>query len=305
MNTSPNNTGKTELPPMSPPFIWYPYAESPDFPLMKTGGRNAMAGPVYYSENYKGKAGAFPDYFDGKLLIFEWMRGWVRLVTMDEKGAIADIEPFMDGTVFNNPIDMAFGPDGKLYVLEYGTQWFKQNTDSRLSRIDFNSGNRVPKVVFTASKNAGALPLPVSFSAGKSNDPDGDAITYELTINDQVLKSDNGEFSYTFDKPGVYRPKLKLTDNKGATSTAEVSVIAGNEPPVIDISVEGDGTFVPGGAANYKITVTDKEDGSTADGSIAAGRVLVTLDFHKQGYDTHCTRTSARRVAGQTAHRGK
>jgi cytochrome c len=32
MNTSPNNTGKTELPPVSPPFVWYPYAESPDFP---------------------------------------------------------------------------------------------------------------------------------------------------------------------------------------------------------------------------------------------------------------------------------
>jgi len=285
INTSPNNTGKTELPPVSPPFIWYPYAESPDFPLMKTGGRNAMAGPVYYSENYKGKAGAFPEYFDGKLIIYDWIRGWMRLVTMDDKGAITDIEPFMDHTIFDNPIDMAFGPDGKLYTLEYGRRWNYKNLDAKLSRIDFNSGNRVPKVSLTASKTAGALPLKVDFSASESKDPDGDAITYELAIKDQVLKSATGEFSFTFDRAGIYRPKLTATDAKGAKSTEEITIIAGNEPPVIDISVDGDDHFVPGGSANYKITITDKEDGSTEDGKISADRVRVTLDFHPQGYD--------------------
>ncbi len=285
INSSPNNTGKIELPPVSPPFIWYPYAESPDFPLMKTGGRNAMAGPVYYSENYKGKEGAFPDYMDGKLLMYDWIRNWMRLVTMDDKGAITDIEPFLDGTQFNNTIDMAYGPDGKLYTLEYGTAWFKQNLDSRLSRIDFNAGNRAPVASLKASKNAGAIPLGLTFSAGESSDPDGDAITYELEVNGQKLNSANGDFSYTFDKAGIYRPKLTVTDAKGLKSTSEATVIAGNEPPVIDITTDGNSHFLPGGSANYKVTVTDKEDGSTSDGKIAAGRVLVTLDFHPQGYD--------------------
>jgi len=285
MNTSPNNTGKTELPPVSPPFIWYPYVESPDFPLMKTGGRNAMAGPVYYSENYKGKEGAFPDYLDGKLIIYDWMRNWMRLVTMNEKGDIMDIEPFMDGTQFNNIIDMAFGPDGKLYTLEYGTQWFKQNLDARLSRIDFNAGNRAPTALLKSSKNSGALPLSVQFFADESADPDGDAVTFELEIKGEVLKTTNGEFSFTFDKPGIYRPKLTVTDAKGATSMTEVMVIAGNEPPVIDIAVDGSDRFLMGGSANYSITVTDKEDGSTSDKKISADRVLVTLDFHPQGYD--------------------
>ncbi|HEY5919216.1 MAG TPA: ThuA domain-containing protein, partial [Chryseolinea sp.] len=48
INESPNNTGKRELPPVSPPFVWYPYVKSEDFPMVKEGGRNAMAGPVYY-----------------------------------------------------------------------------------------------------------------------------------------------------------------------------------------------------------------------------------------------------------------
>jgi cytochrome c len=285
INTSPNNTGKIELPPVSPPFIWYPYAESPDFPLVKTGGRNAMAGPVYYSENYIGTEGAFPEYMDGKLIIYDWMRNWIRLVTMNEKGAIMDIEPFLDGNQFNNTIDMAYGPDGKLYTLEYGTAWFKQNSDARLSRIDFNAGNRAPLAILKASKSSGALPMPVNFSAGESADPDGDAVTYELDINGKVLTTNTGEFSFTFDKAGIYHPKLTVTDSKGSKSSVDVTIIAGNEPPVIDIATDGSDRFLPGGSANYKVTVTDKEDGTTSDGEIRSNRVLVTLDFHPQGYD--------------------
>lgn len=286
MNTSPNNTGKTELPPVSAPFIWYPYAESPDFPLVKTGGRNAMAGPIYYSDNYKGKTEAFPDYFDGKLLMYDWMRNWMRLVTMNEKGAIMDIEPFMDNIQFNNTIDMAYGPDGKLYTLEYGTKWFTQNMDARLSRIDYNGGNRPPLAKLKADKVSGATPLAINFSAGESSDPDGDAVTYELEIKGEVLKSGVTDFNYTFDKPGIYHPKLVATDAKGSKSTTELTIIAGNEPPVIDVTVSGNPDyFIPGGFVDYKVSVTDKEDGSTADGKIATNRILTTLDFHPQGYD--------------------
>lgn len=286
LNTSPNNTGKTELPPVSPPFIWYPYETSPDFPLMKTGGRNAMAGPVYYSEDFKGKEGAYPAYFDGKLIIYDWMRNWIHLVTMNDKGAIMDIEPFLPNMQFNNTIDMAFGPDGKLYTLEYGSQWFKQNMDARLSRIDFNGGNRVPLAVLKTNQISGALPLQVTLSAGESFDPDGDAVTYDLDIKGEKITSGSSEFSYTFDKPGIYRPTLTVTDSKGLKSTSEVTIIAGNEPPVIEVTVDGNSDYyLPGGSANYKIVVTDKEDGSTADGKISADRVLTTLDFHPQGYD--------------------
>jgi cytochrome c len=127
--------------------------------------------------------------------------------------------------------------------------------------------------------------LSLTFFAGESSDPDGDAVTYELNIDDKVLSATNGEFSFTFDKAGIYRPKLTVTDAKGSKSTADVTVIAGNEPPVIDIAVEGNDHFLPGSFANYSITVSDKEDGGTADGKINASRVLVTLDFHPQGYD--------------------
>jgi cytochrome c len=286
INTSPNNTGKTELPSVSAPFIWYPYDASPDFPLMKTGGRNAMAGPVYYSEDFKGKAEAYPDYFDGKLIIYDWMRNWMHLVTMNEKGAIMDIEPFLPNMQFNNIIDMAFGPDGKLYTLEYGTQWFKQNQDARLSRIDFNGGNRPPQVVVSASKISGALPLEGTVSAAGTADPDGDVVSYEMDLNGVVAKSTTPDFKFNFDKAGIYRPKITAIDAKGAKASGEIVIIAGNEPPAIEISVSGNTDYyIQGSAIDYKVTVTDKEDGSTADGKIAAERVKITMDYHPQGYD--------------------
>lgn len=285
MNTSPNNTGKTELPPVSPPFIWYPYAESPDFPLMKTGGRNAMAGPVFYADDFKGQPDAFPAYLDKKLIIYDWIRNWMRVVTMDDQGKITDIEPFLDNIKFNNAIDMEFGKDGKLYVLEYGTTWFAKNMDARLDVIEFNKGNRVPTVALSVDKTKGAAPLTVKFTGDQSSDPDGDAITYELELNGEKKKSDNGNFDYTFNEPGIYRPKLVVTDKSGASSSSELTILVGNSEPVVDLTVSGNTEFfVPGGQAQYSVKVTDKEDGSL-DKGIAPEKVLVTFDYLEQGYD--------------------
>ena len=48
VNNSPNNTGPMNLPPAQGALIWYPYATSSQFPELGTGGRTAMAGPVYH-----------------------------------------------------------------------------------------------------------------------------------------------------------------------------------------------------------------------------------------------------------------
>lgn len=286
VNESPNNTGKLELPPVAPPFIWYPYAKADDFPMMKEGGRNAMAGPVYYSEKYKGKETAFPDYFDGKLLIYDWMRNWMFLVTMDQEGAIKDIEPFMQNTKFNNIMDLSYGPDGKLYMLEYGTKWFSRNLDARLVRIDYNSGNRPPVAMLSADKFNGSVPLTVKFKAEGSGDPDGDDLKYELLVNGKTEISTDGNFTISFEKPGVYNPELKITDKAGMSNSAKLQVIAGNDQPQVKATfTSGNKTFFfPGAPVRYSVEVMDKEDGSTADGKIPPHAVKVTFDYVK-GFD--------------------
>ena len=138
-NESRNNTGLKDLPPAQPAFIWYPYHDSPDFPSVKTGGRTALAGPIYYADRFRGQVGALPAYYDGKLIIYDWIRGWMKAVTMTPAGDFEALEPFMEGTKFAAPIDVELGPDGALYVLEYGTGWFAKNPDMALSRIALSS----------------------------------------------------------------------------------------------------------------------------------------------------------------------
>ncbi len=136
-NLSANNTGIADLPPAQPAFIWYPYALSPEFPELGTGGRNAMAGPVYYTDMYPA-ATRYPGYYNGKLFVYDWIRGWIKVVSLQPDGDFELMEPFMPNTTLHNCIDMEAGPDGKLYLLEYGTGWFQKNPDAGLSRIDYN-----------------------------------------------------------------------------------------------------------------------------------------------------------------------
>lgn len=146
INTSRNNTGLTELPPVSPAFIYYPYAPSPEFPQLGSGGRNAMAGPVIHSNDDK----VMPLYYNNKLFMYDWMRGWIKVVTMLPNGDFDKMEPFMQSTHLNNLIDMEVGPDGKLYFLEYGKGWFTANPEAAVSRIDYFSGDLAARAAMEA-----------------------------------------------------------------------------------------------------------------------------------------------------------
>ena len=61
---------------------------------------------------------------------------------------------------FIRPIDMEFGPDGALYLIEYGTTWGK-NENAKLVRIDYIRGNRPPVAKISADQTAGKAPLTI------------------------------------------------------------------------------------------------------------------------------------------------
>ena len=162
INDSPNNTGLTQLPPAQSAFIWYPYGKSPEFPQVGDGGRTAMAGPVYYT---KPGASPYPAYYNGKLLIYEWIRGWVKAVKMAPNGDYMSMEPFMANIPLAAPIDMELGPDNKLYILEYGKGWFSKNPDAALVRIDYNNGVVAKRT--TTLKTKAATPMGHQIGAQK------------------------------------------------------------------------------------------------------------------------------------------
>ena len=120
-----------------------------------------IAVPSAYAEDYIENKGRYPEYYNGKLFIYDWMRGWIMAVTMADNGDFERMEPFLPSFEFNNLTDMLFSPEGDIYLLEYGTAWFSENPDSRLVHLKYNSGNRAPVANFKSDRGYGKLPLTI------------------------------------------------------------------------------------------------------------------------------------------------
>jgi glucose/arabinose dehydrogenase/cytochrome c551/c552/type 1 glutamine amidotransferase len=270
VNTSRNNTGIKELPPAQPAFIWYPYAPSPDFPQVKAGGRNAMAGPVYYTDMFPA-ATRLPAYYDKKVFIFDWVRGWIKAVTVQDDGDFDKMEPFLEHTKLNSLIDLEVGPDGKLYMLEYGNGWFTKNKDAALSRIDFNAGNRPPKIAaFNVDKISGGLPFTLKLSV-RATDPETRDLVYRWDLGKGVRKeTSDPSLEYTFQSSGEYAVSVEVIDEqKVSVKASPVTVYAGNELPKVSIAITGNRSFYfPGKSVQYAVDVKDDQATAASDAGL-------------------------------------
>ena len=296
-NTSPNNTGARILPPPQPAMIWYPYERTDRFPLVGEGSRTAMAGPVYYYTDFAPSKVRLPEYYDRKFIHYDWMRGWLMAVTFDAAGNYQRMEPFLSQLKFDHPVDMELGPDGSLYVLEYGTYWNAKNANARLSRITYHPDNRPPVARLVASRTAGAAPLTVELSADSSfdRDPD-DSVRFSWSIPD-APDADGPRVSHTFTTAGAKHITLRVRDRSGAETDATTEILVGNDPPHVAIDVVGNRSFYWDDAGvDYTVRVTDTEDGALGRG-IDSSRVSVALSYGSSGGAT--TRTSA--AGGETA----
>lgn len=291
VNYSPNNTGLNELPPAVPAFIYYPKGVSKDFPKLGSGGNSAVGGPIYHRNDFKNAARPFPEYFEGKWFITDWVRGWINVVSMDREGKYKDMESFLPDLRLKGPIDMKFGPQGDLYVLEYGNAYFKDNPEAELVRIEYNSGNRKPQVQVSVNKTAGAVPLSVDLSSAGTKDFDeGDVLNYQWTITKngapfKVVKEAHA--AVTFTSPGTYKALLTVTDLKGAKNSQSVIIKAGNEPPIVRLRVTSGNSsfFFPGKSIAYSVDVVDKEDGSLVNKKISSEQVSVSANYLSEGYN--------------------
>jgi len=96
-----------------------------------------MAGPVYHFDPALDSPIKLPAYFDDTLFIYEWSRDWIKEVKLDANGNILKINPFAADIPLARPMDMELGPDGALYILEWGTGFGGNNADAQLVRIEF------------------------------------------------------------------------------------------------------------------------------------------------------------------------
>lgn len=298
-NSSPNNTGSKVLPPAQPAFMYWPYGESKEFPMMGSGGRTACAGPVFHFKPEFRKTEGFPEYFDRSLLFYDWQRPFMKWAKLDSNSDLVSIEPFTKAVtvandrdrvrvakergevVIQRPVDSQFGPDGCLYLLDYGETW-GANKDARLLKISYQWGNIAPVAKVSATPLAGREPLEVKLSSEGSVDHEGDKLSYEWLLHPGARKiSGEPGPTLTLEKAGNYVVELRVSDGRGGVASANLPLVVGNSTPQLKFVEPQDGDFfTPGGPLPYKVSVQDLEDGNSDDfDELFEGKVFVNATW--------------------------
>ncbi|MEU6356828.1 PQQ-dependent sugar dehydrogenase [Streptomyces sp. NPDC047072] len=274
-NTSPHNTGLTDLPPAQ--AAWVPY-DGGSVPEFGTGSESPMGGPVYHYDPALDSPVKFPEAYDGDFFAGEFGRRWIKRISSDADGTVESINdvPWTGTQV----MDMAFGPDGALYVLDYGLSWFGGDENSALYRIENATGGHSPVAQAAANRTSGQAPLKVQFSSEGTSDQDGDTLTYNWDFGDGGTSTAPNP-TYKYRKNGTYTATLTVKDPSGRTGSASVQVVVGNTAPKVTLELPRDGQlFSFGDAIPFKVRVSDPEDGRSLD----CAKVKVTFVL---GHDSH------------------
>ncbi|RCW45783.1 glucose/arabinose dehydrogenase [Halopolyspora algeriensis] len=283
VNESPNNDGLTQLPAAKP--AWLPY-NGDSVPEFGSGSESPMGGPVYHFDADNTSETKLPAYFGGKFFAYEWGRGWIKTISTTDDGQPAEIDPFFPTMELTRPMDIEFGADGSLYVLDYGSGYFGGAEDSALYRIDYVKGDRAPNAEVSAEPTSGQAPLEVSFSSEGSTDPDpGSSITYAWDFDgDGQTDATDPNPTHTYTGNGEYTATLTVTDETGKTGTASETIVVGNTAPQVTFQKPANGhVFDFGDTVAYQVSVTDP-DGTPVDCSKVEVEYILG---HSTGDDAH------------------
>jgi cytochrome c len=287
-NASPRNTGKQSLPSSTLPDIWYGDGGPWEAEMAPGASESPMGGPVYHYDAANASETKFPAYYDDHWFPYEWGRGWIKETALDATGGPLEVSPFLDDPAFDwsQPMDMEFGPDGSLYVLDYGTGFFGGDANSALYRVDYVQGGRRPIAEAAAdTTSTSGTSLTVQFSSAGSRDPDGGPITYEWDFGDQSPKTSDPNPTHTYGAVGTYRATLTVTDSSDKTGTDDVQIVVGNAAPEITVSSPAEGGFFDfGDEIGYDVSVSDAEDGTISGTAPDCARVEID---YLLGHDGH------------------
>ena len=181
-------------------------------------------------------------------------------------GVVATSHDFAFDVSSGGPVQLVVGPDSNLYYVAYV---FGTNT-SEIRRIRYQSATNTPPFAkASATPTSGLPPLTVTFSSGGSSDPDGDPITYSWNFGDGGT-STQANPSHTYVSTGTFTAVLTVTDSKSASSTAQVTITAGNSKPTATILTPADGSkYTVGSTIVFQGRGTDQEQGTLTGASLA------------------------------------
>lgn len=226
-------------------------------------GRDAsiIGGPVYNGSQ-------FPASYQGVYFYADYVQNWIRYLTFDANGNVTGSHYFEppDGTLdgpYGEIVDLAIGPDGALYYVDFGVPFVGTPQPGAVRRISYSSGNQ-PPVITTAAANPTSGPGPnllVNFTAA-ATDPENDPLTFTWNFGDgQTANGANTSHLYT--GRGRYTARLTVSDGLNQVLSAPIIITIGN-PPVPTITTPANGIlFRAGQVIPFAGTATDPDEPPT------------------------------------------
>ncbi|WP_207957741.1 ThuA domain-containing protein [Streptomyces sp. YIM 98790] len=304
VNDSPNNTGIRDLPPAIPAELWMGKSHT-GVPEVGGSGAPMTSGAYAYDPDLE-SGRKWPAYFDGKAVLGDWNDGRMFSIQPDEaRTGVADVSRMLQGMDFLRPHALQFGPDGALYVIEWGSGFGGNNADSGVYRVDYVQGNRAPVAQFTASRTSGPLPLEVEFDSTGSHDPDGQPVTYSWDFDgDGTQDSTDPSPVHTYTEAGRFTARLTVTDSEGRSAVSNLDITAGNTAPEIEVTAPVNGGFFEfGDTIAYEVSVTDP-DGGPVDCQDVVVQPGLGHDEHSHGYEQYHGCSGSFPLPGDEGHIG-
>lgn len=297
-NTSPRNTGLVDIPPARNNMIWYspggggpvfPNRPGSDIPTYRdedatytqpylTGGCQAiMSGPVYHRSQVNTDSGvAWPSHWEDKWFIGDECNPANRVaVTLDPDGVDMQAPPVFaeslrqiipsgggDEELQNWMMDSKFGPDGALYMLDYGGGFFSLTDNQKLIRITYEGGppTPVPSASAVALNNA---PMTIAFTGARSG-----GVSYHWDFGDGATSTEPNP-RHTYVSGGAHTATLTVTyaDGEKATTKVETGVECANPDDRSTVWFRDDDTGVTnyplGGGCTINDLIDDERDWSS------------------------------------------
>ncbi|HYV84851.1 MAG TPA: PQQ-dependent sugar dehydrogenase [Patescibacteria group bacterium] len=197
-----------------------------------TDNGSSISGLAFYN------GGSYPPGYAGALFFADYSRScvWVMKPGPDGNPDPSTRAAFLTGASDAQqvgdpmPVDLTVGPGGDLFLADFGT--------GQVRRIRYDVANTPPSAVIHASPTDGPAPLTVAFDGGGSADADpGSTLFFAWDLDDDG-EFDDGNLPtavWTYDQPGDYAARLRVTDDDGASTVATVTLSAGNTAPVATI----------------------------------------------------------------------
>jgi len=214
-------------------------------------GSSSISGVAFHT------AGAYPTAYNGALFFADYSRKCIWVMPQGSNGLPdpTQVRGFISAAA--GPVSLTTGPAGDLYYTDL--------TGGTVHRVTYTSGNNPPVASLEASATNGQAPLHVTLSGSGSSDPDvGDPLTYSWDLNGDGVYGDATGVSAatTFTAPGNHVVAVRVTDGKGASSTARTSIAVGPGAPAVTINLPVTPTsWAAGDPINFLGSAIDPTDG--------------------------------------------